>query len=130
MLFAAVSLASLVVAAGPHQHYPQWSSAYAWNTTTLPPLSVNLAQAATIAEVLVLSERNIASVMANIQQSIFVRAAGVGSVLTKDWEVKLDSLMDQMVRALSSPHPPTHYNTHTKRRKKKRKVGDRHHTTL
>ena len=118
MLFAAVSLASLVVAAGPHQHYPQWSSAYAWNTTTLPPLSVNLAQAATIAEVLVLSERNIASVMANIQQSIFVRAAGVGSVLTKDWEVKLDSLMDQMVRALSSPHPPTHTRTHQKKKEK------------
>lgn len=117
MMFFAVSLASLVVA-DPHQHYPQWSSAYAWNTTTLAPPSVNLAQAATIAEVLALSERNIASVMANIQASIFVRAAGVGSVLTKDWEVKLDSIMDQMVRALLSLHPPT---THTQHRKKKKK---------
>ena len=77
--------------------YPRWSSAYAWNASSLPASSFNLAQAASVGEALTLADRGIESVLANIQATIFVRASGVGSVLVDDWELKLDSIMEEMV---------------------------------
>ena len=73
----------------------RFSSAYAWNGSSLHPSSFNLAQATSLQSAAVFAERGIPSALAAFQGPVFARTSGVER-LTPNWEAEVDKLAAAM----------------------------------
>ena len=79
----------------PPPSHLRFSSAYAWNVSSLPAASFNLAQAS-LGAVAPLATRGLPSALTGLQGTVFVRTSTTDRRLAADWEAQLDRLAVKM----------------------------------
>ena len=89
------ALASLVEAPPPAPAHLRFSSAYAWNASSLSSSAFNLAQAKSVNSATALALRGLPSALAAFQGPVFVRTTG-SRRLAPDWEAQLDKVASEM----------------------------------
>ena len=84
----------------------KWSSAYAWNGSSLDPTFVNLAMAASLGSAEGFARRGMKSALAAFQggsSQVFLRSkTAPGSTLVPDWQQKIDALATKMRPAVQA----------------------------
>ena len=83
-------------AVAPPAAHLRFSSAYAWNASTLSATWLNLAQAASVDGAAALARRGLPSALAALQGPVFVRTSASDHRLAPDWEAQLDRLASRM----------------------------------
>lgn len=82
--------------ASPHQHL-RFSSAYAWNASSLPSVAFNLAQARSAQAAAALARRGLPSAVAGFQGRVFIRSSSASpNQLAPDWSAQLQQLIAEM----------------------------------